>query len=230
MRLVHFSGEPVAAPRSTDRATQPDPNERDLHFKPRGLWVSDEDTDAEIGWLEWSKGESFRLDSFKHAYEVTLTDEPGAILYLRSVGDIDQFTQTYGIIPEWRRKLDAVMPLYDDGRQRYDYCDWPRVASLFKGIVITPYQWERRLHSEAAWYYTWDCASGCIWDATAITGWREIDPPDLSEALAEKAKRDAEREQMMKDNGWETEIDMMRGITQQMREATEKMKAERDDA
>lgn len=223
MRLVHFSPEPVAAPRSTDYATQSvDPN----YFKPRGLWVSDED-EYENGqsWLSWSKAERFRLDHFKHAYEVTVTDEPGAILYLRSVEEIDQFTQTYGIKLDYERKIDDELPMF---RNRFSYCDWPRLATVFKGLIITPYQWERRLDGGANWYYTWDCASGCIWDATAITGWREIDPPDMSEALDEEAKAEAERAELWAKHGWKTTEDMLRGTTKMLQEATAAMQQKRD--
>lgn len=34
-----------------------------------------------------------------------------------------------------------------------------------------PYQWRRRNERGFSWYYGWDCASGCIWRASAI---REI--------------------------------------------------------
>jgi hypothetical protein len=44
---------------------------------------------------------------------------------------------------------------------------WIAVAEQWQGIIIAPYLWERRL-GDPSWYYTWDCASGCIWDATAI--------------------------------------------------------------
>ena len=34
------------------------------------------------------------------------------------------------------------------------------------GIIIAPYQWYCRMTVD--WYYTWDCASGCIWNLDAI--------------------------------------------------------------
>lgn len=46
--------------------------------------------------------------------------------------------------------------------------DWIDVASRYSGIEIAPYQWKRRIHPSTFWYYTWDCASGCIWDLSAI--------------------------------------------------------------
>jgi hypothetical protein len=46
--------------------------------------------------------------------------------------------------------------------------DWYRVAEQYDGIIITPYIYERRLTEYTTWYYSWDCASGCIWNGKAI--------------------------------------------------------------
>ncbi len=43
-----------------------------------------------------------------------------------------------------------------------------QVAKLYQGIIIAPYCYSIRLDNDCFWYYPWDCASGCIWDATAI--------------------------------------------------------------
>ena len=45
---------------------------------------------------------------------------------------------------------------------------WQDVAMDYQGILIAPYQWSLRLDSDFRWYYMWDCASGCIWDISAI--------------------------------------------------------------
>lgn len=34
--------------------------------------------------------------------------------------------------------------------------------------TITPYCWPARMDPDLIWYYGWDCASGCIWDASTI--------------------------------------------------------------
>lgn len=31
-----------------------------------------------------------------------------------------------------------------------------------------PYQWECRLDRDTFWYYSWDCASACIWNLQAV--------------------------------------------------------------
>jgi hypothetical protein len=115
--------------------------------KPKGLWVSDED---EYGWREWCTDESFSMERLEHAHRVELADD-ARLLVIRDADGIDDFTRLYSL----------------PGRGDSYYVDWPAVASRFQGIVITPYIWARRL-SDASWYYPWDCASGCIWDPTAI--------------------------------------------------------------
>ena len=46
--------------------------------------------------------------------------------------------------------------------------DWQAVAQNWQGILIPQYLWSMRLNSRHAWYYSWDCASGCIWNPEAI--------------------------------------------------------------
>jgi hypothetical protein len=48
------------------------------------------------------------------------------------------------------------------------YIDWEMVCGEYDGIIISPFCWERRL--EVMWYYTWDCASGCVWNLSAVIG------------------------------------------------------------
>lgn len=86
-------------------------------------------------------------------------DKPAGF-YLRSTVDVDGFTDEYAI---------------DPGPQVYRI-DWDAVAGTYQGIIITPYIWERRL-GDSAWYYSWDCASGCIWDPAAIGSLRVFAGP-----------------------------------------------------
>ena len=117
--------------------------------KPVGLWVSVENFGD--GWKEWCEGENWGLDSLTHAHEITLADD-AQILWLRCGRDIDAFHQAYSSGARWGA-----------------YPDWTRVAGQYQGIIIAPYIWARRLEGAASqWYYAWDCASGCIWDARAI--------------------------------------------------------------
>lgn len=147
MRLLHYSHQPIVRVRSI-KQDPPDPN-KGPRGKPRGFWVSVGDA-----WRQWCESEDWNIGALAFEHEVTL--HKGAnILYLRSIGDIDKFTETFKLPTELNKF--AIFDL-----------DWMTVASLYDGIIITPYQYGRRFASSTEWYYGWDCASGCIWNSKAI--------------------------------------------------------------
>lgn len=147
MRLVHFSNKIVKRVRSNKQL-----EELNIIGKPNGFWVSDED--AEMSWLKWCKAEEFAPHKMKHAHSVELKSDAN-ILIISNLKEFDKFHKTYnGRLP---------------GRIPIRRINWEEVASKYQGIIITPYLWERRLDMECSWYYGWDCASGCIWDAKAIS-------------------------------------------------------------
>lgn len=127
--------------------------------KPSGLWLS---VEGPTDWREWCESENFGDIPNKVCGVVTLADS-AKILRLRSPLAIRRFTDQYGCDP-------YMGPLA--GRTRfYSYgIDWKRVAEKHDGIIIAPYQWSLRMDHDTNWYYTWDCASGCIWDASAVAG------------------------------------------------------------
>lgn len=146
-KLIHYSHRRVKKVHSVPQHNRP-------YFKPSGFWVSVEGNDD--GWREWCQAESFGLERLSHEHEVILDDKAN-ILYLKNAADIDEF----------HAKYKAPTFTSDKLRDRL-YIDWARVAKDYQGIIIAPYCYERRLDSNAFWYYAWDCASGCIWDADAI--------------------------------------------------------------
>jgi len=141
--LVHYSKHPLTEIRSVSVAEQGD------HHKPKGLWVS---VLGECDWKSWCEGEGFSLPNLSIAHRIILSDKAD-ILRLSNAQDIDQFT------------LEFARP--ERYGSRYEI-DWQRVANGRDGIIIAPYVWERRLNGGADWYYRWDCASGCIWNASAV--------------------------------------------------------------
>lgn len=158
MRLIHFSSTPMAGvwPTAPFQAVGP---------KPKGLWVSDED---EYGWREWCTGEDYGTDRLKVAHEITLADD-ATILRITAEYGIDEFTRMYRAT----------------GYERDGYrLNWPEIATVHQGILITPYVGNRRLSMHCGWYYPWDCASGCIWDSEAIESFRvvELAPLEASDA------------------------------------------------
>lgn len=145
LTLIHYSDTPLLSVRDATEANA----RRDPYFKPAGLWVSVQGPDDRASWCE---SESFADISAKVHTRIVLTQEAN-ILHLQSCEDIDNFTRNY-----------LVAPRYAADRS----IDWPRVAKDFDGIVIAPYQWQRRMTHHTFWYYSWDCASGCIWKARAV--------------------------------------------------------------
>jgi hypothetical protein len=145
MKLIHYSPIPFVLERRV--VQQDDP--QDLAVKPCGLWVSVDDA--------WHTAalEMFGDDDLKHASQITLTPK-ARILYLKTVGDIDHFTDQYTVVHDEHYQIL--------GRA----IDWPKVAQEYQGIIISPYQFQRRLTPHTFWYYGWDCACGCIWDTDAI--------------------------------------------------------------
>ncbi len=120
-------------------------------MKPRGLWVS---VDGPRDWPEWCADENFRDTKAQHRYRVTLASSAN-ILTLSTVESLVGFDIEYG-----------------DGGD-LGLIDWALVAAKYQGIIIAPYQWGHRLGM--LWYYGWDCASGCIWDASAIASVERLD-------------------------------------------------------
>jgi hypothetical protein len=141
MILTHFSDVPLSV--LDDRRYEPN------RYKPGGLWVSIEGD--EDGWSDWCRNEQFGLDQLAHAHEVVLSPDAN-ILFISDADGIDAFTRQYGQVDEWG----------------FGQIDWQRVACQFQGIIIAPYIWSRRLAPHTHWYYAWDCASGCIWDISAV--------------------------------------------------------------
>ena len=119
------------------------PVEQDLAHKPVGLWYS-------VGneWIEWCRIEEFYTQDPKFIYALAVDESK--LLRLVSVLDILAFTAEFG-----------------DPHDSYNI-DWPAVAQRWGGIEIAPYQWELRLDRRTCWYYSWDVASGCLWEPSML--------------------------------------------------------------
>ena len=143
------------------------------HQKPSGFWITD---DSEDCWRSWCVGEQWGLDGLTHKHEIVL-DETN-ILILRNQLDVECFAEKYRVIKRWGKNNEWA-----------DRCiEWQRVASEYDGIIITPYQYRLRLADGFMWYYGWDCASGCIWNANAI---RDIRLIEIDREIAKRQKEAA---------------------------------------
>jgi hypothetical protein len=146
---LHNTATPLRVIRSV---SQP---EREFGLpKPRGLWYGVGDS-----WLRWCESE--QLDWIHH-YTYALTLAPGAnILRLKSLADLTRFQNKYGF---------HHPGMFED--EKYTDIDWPRVAKDYDGIEIAPYIWRARF--TMLWYYGWDVASGCIWNARAVKSFKRV--------------------------------------------------------
>jgi hypothetical protein len=125
------------------------------HHKPCGLWITPHG--QEDNWIDWCITEDFHVNRYTNAHEVIFSPTAN-LLTMSTPQELDSFTDEYGI------DLATSTRLKLNGKYNHT-CDWERVAEKWDGILITPYIWERR---RTMWYYSWDCASGCIWRASAI--------------------------------------------------------------
>ena len=157
-RLVHYSSKLVRAVDEVAQSTCPD-------MKPQGLWVSADDHDQ--NWRDWCIAAEFGLDRLTHVHDVTLAPDAN-VLHLRGAHDILAFNSEY---------CDA-----SKGSFSYFSICWQAVAERYDGIIIAPYVWSMRLDRRAAFYYGWDCASGCIWHPRAVASivLRELVPVPVS--------------------------------------------------
>ena|SRR3990167_3659618 len=141
MKLLHYS----TAPFEFDPAMKYNGREG-RSDKPAGLWIS---VEGASDWPEWCEEEKFHLESLKHISEITLAPEAN-VLVINSAEMLDEFNTKYGL--EDRFEIRSI--------------SWDSVKAGHDGIIIAPYQYARRL--DLMWYYTWDCASGVIWNLSAV--------------------------------------------------------------
>lgn len=113
-------------------------------IKPLGFWY-----EINGDWRRWCASEEPGWIEGLSLYNVTVGSD-ARLLTLRSVKDIDRFHAAYSVKkPAWPIR---------------SLISWYEVAQKYDGVEITPYMWERRLDGAASdWYYSWDCASGCLW-------------------------------------------------------------------
>ncbi len=143
MRFYHYSSSSFVLDASR-RYEQRD------HFKPKGLWLSAE-SGHEDGWKDWCESESFALESLAHRTQIFLHPDAN-VLRIKDASALEEFSRRY-----YRHVDHSLREI-----------DWSTVASLYAGIIIAPYIYEKRLDHDVFWYYSWDCASACIWDLSVV--------------------------------------------------------------
>lgn len=111
--------------------------------KPDGFWYGFGDK-----WIDWTEtaGPEYKGE---YVYEVDINGSN--ILQIKNYSEIIEFTQEY-------KSSEQIIPgvIFS--------IDWPRIELKFDGIEINPYIGQARLGNNTVWYYSWDTASGCIWN------------------------------------------------------------------
>jgi hypothetical protein len=113
------------------------------HWKPKGLWIS-----VDNDWAAWCESENYCLERMKCVSEVTLKPDSNVFL-IDTLEKLDAFNTRF--------------ELYDDCLINFS---WDKVKSLYDGVIIAPYFWQRRFNFD--WYSRWVCASGIIWNLSSI--------------------------------------------------------------
>lgn len=144
MILEHYTRHPL----EFDREKTYDQRES---FKPVGFWVS---VQGEDDWPSWCRSEMWNVESLENRAVVEL-DPAANVLMLETPFAMLEFHTKY--------EKPSAERYWNKG-----YIDWSAVAKDYDGIIIAPYQWSLRLSTKLLWYYTWDVASGCIWNLNAI--------------------------------------------------------------
>lgn len=108
--------------------------------KPGGFWFG-------VGseWVDWTKDE---MPEWKGDNLYSVEVDESECLVIESEFDFRDFSRTYGT--------------------RDGMIDWERVSKDHKGIIVRQYFPKYRMNPQYRWYYSWDIASGCVWDASAI--------------------------------------------------------------
>lgn len=143
---MHFSEKPLTAVHDCDPRGH-------SSYKPNGLWIS-----AGMEWFDWCVDNEFMHDRMGYATMVHLAPD-AKLIRLSTGGALTKFSDEYEVELFPDQKLAF-------GSLKFGGIDWPRVAETYDGILIEPYQYSRRMN--LMWYYSWDVASGCIWNARAI--------------------------------------------------------------
>jgi hypothetical protein len=137
---IHMSNKPIHKLEKRQYIQIPD-------TKPHGLWYGFGDE-----WIDWTEMANPERKG-KYIYETYINGSN--ILQIKDCSEIEKFTKEYGsgkqIIPG---KIFSI--------------DWFRTNIKYDGIEINPYLDQARLLDKFLWYYSWDIASGCIWNLEKV--------------------------------------------------------------
>lgn len=134
---------------------------RERHFrqlevgqmKPPGFWVTSNDDD---NWENWCRAEEYNVLGLR--WRSTFSMDGDSVKVIRDLNELLDFSEEFS----YRMYLGGE---YSDVR----LINWLAVMQRWMGLYIDPHQVTVRLSPEFLWYSVWDCASGCVWDLSALT-------------------------------------------------------------
>ena len=159
--LFHWSAEEVPWP--LYRTIYPLHQDAQHDFsKPIGFWVS---PDTEDGWESWCRGHDSHLERLAVKSRVVVSPT-AKIMRIKNFDELNAFVDCYYGADISESFCRHGLP----GAMKNTMIDWHRVYKDWDGILIIPYLFRFSLLGVTRyyWYYTWDCASGCIWNLDAI--------------------------------------------------------------
>ena len=151
--LIHYSTETVD---KIDLSRIYQQTAENLAFHtPNGLWVSVAGTND---WKNYCLKRSYRLDSLKSEFQVTLKPH-SKILVLYDEAAFKDFEKEYGYYQEGSKTHGENYTLVLS-------IAWERIISDYQGIIVSAAL--PKLYNMGLWYDVWCCTSGCIWDLQAV--------------------------------------------------------------
>jgi len=118
-------------------------------WKPQGFWFG-----VQSAWVDWMEHDAPHWKG-DNLYSVEVDESK--CLVIENEQEFLKFGRKYGTQGNIGRVIN-----------------WQKVADDYPGIVIKEYFWKYRLDPSHAWYYTWDIASGCVWDTSAIKSAEQV--------------------------------------------------------
>lgn len=162
LRLFHYSFAPLATIRS-EHNIDPEGVCPIPGAKPAGFWVS---VRGPNDWPAYIRRKKQNLGQYW--YKISLRSDSN-ILLISGIEELKKFSEIYELESLKSRHISGI--------------DWTRVSGDFQGIIISPWIQPAELRLDLLWYMTWDCASGCIWDSSAIQSFRLMNRMDFHNPL-----------------------------------------------
>jgi hypothetical protein len=135
------------------------PDEPEPLIKPIGLWYG-----VDGGWQERCAAD---FPEHIHAFNYSVDASRANVLLLDSIPKMLEFERKFFNNDS---PLNKTFPATHDFHPLEIDCyaiNWRAVAAEYDGIEIAPYHWPMRM--ARMWYYSWDCASGCVWNTEKIS-------------------------------------------------------------